>query len=42
VSRRVFSRLARYFGEMDSEDDLRRAEELVAEGGASYNNRKAA
>jgi GTP cyclohydrolase II len=28
----VFSRLARYFGEMDSEDDLRRAEELVAEG----------
>src|ERR1700688_3268380 len=27
-----FSGLARYFGEMDSEDDLRRAEELVAEG----------
>jgi hypothetical protein len=26
------STLARYFGEMDSENDLRRAEELVAEG----------
>jgi hypothetical protein len=29
---RLFFPLARYFGEMDSEYDLRRAEELVAEG----------